>query len=247
MELLWQVLDQQTMLEAKRDGIDESGTYEVLCKRIQERLMLLHPGHVSLTRASGDVVMGISQVEEGAQEYQEPPMPAPAKAPTGQSQDQPLTGDLDAIKGKGKGKGDPNKCLRCGGDGHYSWACPTARDSIDTRGCHGCNGKGHLKPQCPIADPSLKGRGKGFSKGKGYSKGFSKGGNGKCYGKGGGNKGGKGGFYSFDFMWDGGQAQDDWGQWDGNWGQSGNDNSWPSLRGIGSLSEAAPMDCTTPN
>ena len=65
MELLWQVLDQQTMLEAKRNGIDESGTYASLCKRIQERLMLLHPGHVSLTRASSDVVMGISQVEEG--------------------------------------------------------------------------------------------------------------------------------------------------------------------------------------
>ena len=64
MELLWQALDRQSMLEAKRDGIDESGTYASLCKRIQERLMLLHPGHVSLTRASADVVMGISYLEE---------------------------------------------------------------------------------------------------------------------------------------------------------------------------------------
>ena len=139
-------------------------------------------------------------------------------------------------KGKSKGKGKSDQCLRCNAKGHYSWACPTPRDSTGTRVCDRCGGKGHLKWQCPTANPALKGHGK--DKGQGGQKGVWKiKGKGKGY-KGGGSKG-KGGVSSFDFMW--AEPDSGWGSptqenWNNDW------RSYGGLNSLNSLSAAQPAE-----
>ena len=163
------------------------------------------------------MVMGISNIESEQYPTELPSLPPPDLAsttPTTPTTGQKIAGVLDAVgKGRSKGKEDSNVRLRCQGTGHYSWACPTVRDSTDTRVCDGCKGKGHIKRDCPTASPQLKGQNpKGGGK-NGWNKGNGSWGknNGKGKEPGYGTGSGKGkGLSSFDFMWE--PSRGDWGQ-----------------------------------
>ena len=167
-ELLLQVADTDTKFEAKRKGLDASASYEQLCVEVKCRLLTLAPqhAHAALGRDAPDVVMGVSRFDEKLVE-EETPTPTPEENPCVPYSEPGSAGDLDALgkgKSKGNGKGNPNACLRCGGEGHYSWACPTSRENPSNIKCHGCGGKAHVISACPTARPGLNGD-KGGSKG----------------------------------------------------------------------------------
>ena len=86
IELLWQVMDPETKVEAKRKGIDANGSYHSLCIEIKDRLTTLVPSHAHIGdgRDKPDIVMGISGLQS---EQQPPPAQAPAPAGTGKPVD----------------------------------------------------------------------------------------------------------------------------------------------------------------
>ena len=111
-ELLWQVIDPDTQVEAKRKGLDNpSANYERLCIEIKDRLMTMAPqyAHVFQGRDKPDVVTGVSNLEQQPPPSQEAPEPGHPTEPEAWGEDN----GLDAFgKGKGKGKGDSGTCNR---------------------------------------------------------------------------------------------------------------------------------------